>query len=528
MPPFRVTELNSNTAFLGSIIVGNGINFGIILLARYVEERRAGSKVTDALVTAVESTRPGTIAAALAAGASYAALCITEFRGFRQFGVIGGIGMVMSWLVAFVLMPPMIAWLDHSDATAPGPKPESVVARLSPWIARAAVPIVIVTSLATVGAVWRASKFDASQLEYDFSKLRRADTWTSGEGYWGKRMDELLGRYLTPTVILADDESQADAIAAEAHRRMSDPSFSEAVSSVRSAADVLPRDQPAKLELIAAIRKDLTPTLLHALSTQDRDVVEHLLGRPSLRALTLDELPTTFTEAMLERDGSFGRTVLVFPRPGQALWEGPPLLAFVSSLRALAATPVPDAIALVKPARIAGSLPLSADIIASIERDGPRASLAALLGVACVVVVLFRGHPTTLFVLGALITGVLFVFAGSILLGIKINFANFIAFPITFGIGVDYAVNIMSRYVQDGEEDPVAAVRSTGAAVALCSVTTIIGYSSLLIAQNRALYLFGLLAVLGEMCCLSTALVTLPAVLVVIRRLRLARRAVAM
>jgi len=71
-------------------------------------------------------------------------------------------------------------------------------------------------------------------------------------------------------------------------------------------------------------------------------------------------------------------------------------------------------------------------------------------------------------------------------------------------------------------------VRSTGAAVALCSVTTIIGYSSLLIAQNRALYLFGLLAVLGEICCLSTALVTLPAVLVVIRRLRLARRAVAM
>ena len=70
-----------------------------------------------------------------------------------------------------------------------------------------------------------------------------------------------------------------------------------------------------------------------------------------------------------------------------------------------------------------------------------------------------------------------------------INFANFIAFPITFGIGVDYAVNVIARYMQDGERDVTGAVRSTGGAVALCSMTTIIGYSSLLLAKNRALSL---------------------------------------
>src|SRR6202022_2812933 len=34
--------LNPSTAFLGSIIIGNGINAGIILLARYLEDRRCG------------------------------------------------------------------------------------------------------------------------------------------------------------------------------------------------------------------------------------------------------------------------------------------------------------------------------------------------------------------------------------------------------------------------------------------------------------------------------------------------------
>ena len=37
--------LNPNTAFLGSIIIGNGINAGIILLARYFEERRRCNSV---------------------------------------------------------------------------------------------------------------------------------------------------------------------------------------------------------------------------------------------------------------------------------------------------------------------------------------------------------------------------------------------------------------------------------------------------------------------------------------------------
>ena len=37
-----IGHLNIATAFLSSIVVGNGINFGIIFLARYLEERRAG------------------------------------------------------------------------------------------------------------------------------------------------------------------------------------------------------------------------------------------------------------------------------------------------------------------------------------------------------------------------------------------------------------------------------------------------------------------------------------------------------
>jgi predicted RND superfamily exporter protein len=57
------------------------------------------------------------------------------------------------------------------------------------------------------------------------------------------------------------------------------------------------------------------------------------------------------------------------------------------------------------------------------------------------------------------------------------------------------------------------ALSSTGGAVILCSAATIIGYGSLIMAQNRALFSFGVLAIAGELMCLATAVIGLPAAL---------------
>jgi predicted RND superfamily exporter protein len=244
-----------------------------------------------------------------------------------------------------------------------------------------------------------------------------------------------------------------------------------------------------------------------------KEQIDRLLdSEPSKIALA--DLPRAFTTGMREKDGTLGKAVLIYPRPSHALWEGPALAQFVESLREIARAGGP------RPGKVAGSLPLSADILNSIRRDGFKSSVAALGGVIVVVLLIFRQRATSGLVLLSLATGVLWLAAAMMLLHVRINFANFIAFPITFGIGVDYAVNVMSRYAQDDANDVSAAIRSTGGAVTLCSMTTIIGYSSLLMAENRALYLFGLVAVLGEICCLSAAVLALPALISWARGLR--------
>jgi predicted exporter len=517
LPPFGVTELNSNTAFLGSILLGNGINFGIVVLARYVEERRAGQPVNEALAVALSMSRPGTLAAALAAGVSYASLVATDFRGFRQFGIIGGIGMVVSWAAAYVLFPPLVAWVDRGAQAAPKPLPArggpmDAVSRFVVGYPRA---IALVAGALTLAAMWTTSGAGAQNLESDFSKLRRADTWTNGDGYWSGRMDDLLGTYLTPTVVLTDDVDQARAIATDLREAMKRPPLDGLLASVRTLDDVLPADQAAHIELANAIREDMTPKMRSLMPEDKRATIERFLDGAPSTTITLADLPPSFTTGLRENDGTIGHAVLLYPKLAGGLWEGPTLAAFVGAVRNVAAAhPGPKA----RGGRVAGSLPLSADILDSIRRDGAKASAIALAGVVAVVVLLFRTSSTSALVVGSLLVGVLWLGALTMALHVKINFANFIAFPITFGIGVDYAVNVMSRYVSDG--DVGGAVRSTGGAVTLCSLTTIIGYSSLLLAQNRALFLFGLVAVLGEVACLTAGVVVLPAVVASLRRAR--------
>ena len=109
--------LNINTAFLISIILGNGINTPIVLLARYGEERRRGLAVPQALAIAMSEALLGTLTAMGAASIAYGCLLLTSFRGFNQFGLLGGAGMLLVWLFTFLLVPPMVIF---GERLAPG------------------------------------------------------------------------------------------------------------------------------------------------------------------------------------------------------------------------------------------------------------------------------------------------------------------------------------------------------------------------------------------------------------------------
>jgi predicted RND superfamily exporter protein len=167
-----------------------------------------------------------------------------------------------------------------------------------------------------------------------------------------------------------------------------------------------------------------------------------------------------------------------------------------------------------------------ADMISAIVHDGPRVIAVAFLGVVVLLVVFAGWRRDTLWVTGALVMGVVLMVGAAAAVNVRLNFLNFIALPITFGIGVDYGINLVERYRQEGAGGIGKTIVATGGAVALCSLTTIIGYAALLLADSHALRSFGGIAILGEIACGAVALTVLPAYLAVSesRRGRKARK----
>jgi uncharacterized protein len=147
-------------------------------------------------------------------------------------------------------------------------------------------------------------------------------------------------------------------------------------------------------------------------------------------------------------------------------------------------------------------------MIRSILHDGPVATVASLVVVLLFSLLIMRPWTAALSAIATLLVGVVWMMGVAGMAEVRITFLNFIALPITFGIGAEYGLNVAQRYRDD--KDMVRAVGATGAAVALCSWTTIVGYGSLLAASSRALRGFGMMAILGEIACLAAALLALP------------------
>ena len=101
---------------------------------------------------------------------------------------------------------------------------------------------------------------------------------------------------------------------------------------------------------------------------------------------------------------------------------------------------------------------------------------------------------------------------------IKLNFLNFSALPITFGIGVDYAVNVAQRYEADRDTSIVRVLRTSGGAVVLCSLTTMLGYLALVGSHNAAIRGLGAIAAVGELSCLLAAVLVMPSLWQLVER----------
>ena len=500
-----VGHLNAATGFLGAIIAGNGINYGILLIARYREERRSRD-VEDALAIAIRETLQPTAVASLGAAIAYGSLAATSFKGFADFAVIGAAGMVLCWLATYGLLPAlMLRWSRKLRPTAHDPLLGQVLVRVLGF-RRPRVVCGIALATAGVAAVLVVRYVAADPFEYDITRLRSEGDDAVTARSWMALSDRTFGRgYSSRTYIAADRPEQVPLIisALRAHDANVAPDH-QTFGSISSILDAVPDDQPQKLAVLAKIRSLLDDDALAALTDSERAELTELRPPDDLDIITADNLPPSVKDQLEEKDGRIGLIISIRPAPQLDEWNGRDLIRFATAVRSLV---LGDG----ETVTTSGGSVVFADIVTSISGDGPRVTAVAALGLVVMVVLVVGRNRRAVAVIVATSAGSLLMVAACAVLDLKVNFLDFVALPITLGIGVDYAINIAHR--ADHEPDPIKTLRTSGSAVFVCSLTTIIGYGSLLISENLAIRGFGLASLIGEISCVATALILVPALL---------------
>lgn len=513
-----VDSLNTSTAFLGSIIIGNGVNPNIIWLSRYFEERRGGFGVRDAILRAHQNTWLATMIASGAAALAYGSLMITDFRGFRDFGIIGGAGMIFCWLSAMTVLPSAAAAYERFR---PFPVGESrkrrwgnyadVFAAVAERVPRAVVAASVVLSILSVVLVTHAVLQDP--FEYDFRNLRSVRE----EGHSDARMvqwrvNQIVasheqGRGIAVLLDSVEDvpriEEQLDAMPPSIH------------GGYHSAFEFLPRDASEKLPVLEEIRDLALDMREHVDDEETLRKIDDNIPPETIDVPGLEDLPDEVALRFAEKDGTRGRIMLVQESDEFSTWDGRYLVRWAGALRTLRMS---------NGARppLAGQAPVFADMISAVYADMPKAIGAAFFATAVLVMISFRRRGDSVFSIMALLMGILWMAGTMAALGMKLNFLNFVAFPITVGNGIDYSINVIRRYrleEESGNADPISsAVRLSGGAVVLNSLTTIVGYISLYVSANQAMNSFGLAMSISEVTCLLAAVLTMPAIIILLRR----------
>jgi predicted RND superfamily exporter protein len=529
--------VNTSGAFLGAIILGNGINYPIVLLGRYREFVARGMAPDAAKKAAVWNAFRAELVGACVAGIAYGSLVITRFRGFSQFGTIGFVGMLLVWLSIIPLVPatvtlaerlrasprirPLARAKDHLlDSTPlrflfPAVQPDGSRGPLVKAIAyvteRWARPILVLAAILTVVCAVKIPSFLRDPWEYNFAKLGSSNSKKSGgAGEWSNKAEEVFGGKMNVSgaMMLSDRPEQTLAVKEQILRNDADPVTGGLVAEIATVHDLLPgstEEQKKKLEVLDRIRDRLTERVLHDVSDEERKTLTELKPPETLRIVEAKDLPALLRRRFEEKNGTVGTVFYVKFKNTISFSDGHNLLRISKTTDNVK---LPDGTVV----KTASRSSIFAEMIRSMERDGPLATGASLAAVSVVVLLATAGLRGFVCVMASLILAVVWMIGGAAWSDMKLNFLNFIALPITFGIGCEYPFNIFDRSrLLAG--DVTMAVRRSGGAVALCSFTTTVGYGSLLYADNQALQSFGHLAMSGEILALGAAMLVLPSLL---------------
>ena len=580
-----VGQLNIMTQMMAVILLGLGIDFSIHLIAGFSEWRAAGDDIAAALEKTFLKNGKGVITGALTTACAFFTLVISQSRGMKEMGLVTGTGLLAILVTTFLFLPCLLVLRERrwDKKWAKGSALKDKVQRditfrflgkTAAWLGKCYLFTLASALLLTAVFVWMALgiSFDHNYLNIEPKGITSV-----------VMQDVILDKFdlsMDYALVLTDDVEQSREIS-EQYRKIGSvamvediarylPSFEQQqkrtphIREIRAAIvsqtlrpQILPEEMPLLEDEIERLEMNVIEMQDMAyLGGQDKvdNKCQEIIGDPEaagsvnifrplyqileekgvdhvagfslfqqafapyyrnlvLRMSQIDAInPDDLPLSILDRYSNEKRDqflISVFPAGG--IWQDAEFLKrFVSDLERVSE-------------RATGMPPVFRALIEVIGQDGRNAVLLTLVLVFFLLWLDFRRPGYALMALIPLCGGVLWMLGLMRLTGMQLTVMNVMGLPMIVGIGIDDGVHIVHRYLEEGKGHLRAIFASTGKAILLTSLTTMLAFGSLVFSIWRGFGQLGGALFLGVGACFLTTVIFLSGIIGFLDRKRMAR-----
>lgn len=535
-----VGHLNILSIAFSAILIGLGSDFSIHYISRYLLLRQEIRSPSEAIVQTSRTVGPGILTGAATTAIAFFMAGFTEFTGIVELGIISGGGIMLCCFATMLLIPAFLQVTDGSRPLKKVSEPVNAIAWLKPFHDYPKVTICLGVALTLcllsgLEKVWYDHNLLNLQPEgLESVELEKKLLSTGGQNAWyalsiaddeeellfrkelfAKKYPELQVEEIVSMIPWCDEQKIpviqhiADSLAEMPERPpvipLSKPD--EVGQSIAQVQALLGNDPYSQLisRNLAQVRQSLRSMsetdCFKRMQDYQNAIAGDLLSR--LHVLKdmanpeppdLNDLPESFVSGFVSKNGKHLMKIYT----NADIWNMDEMKEFVRKVRD------------VDP-KATGAPLQTYEASLQMQRGYQQAALYAFFAILFLIFFDFRSLKATLLAMVPMFIGMLQTLGIMGLLDIPLNPANTIVIPLILGIGVDYGVHVVHDF--RSQSGPYRLNPSTASAVMITSLTTIIGFGSLMIASHRGLQSLGRVLVIGMSCSLFCSIILLPAIL---------------
>ena len=573
-----VGHLTSITAVFGAILIGLGIDYAILILSRYTEERHRGFTIKQALELTLTKTGKGILTGAIATSLAFYSIATGSFRGGYEMGLISGTGILLFFVVMSLFLSSLLVSWDIRKSLK-GPVQRKINPRIMRIISQSVIKApILIFSLLGLFFIFMAIMMPKAKFEYNYLNMEAQDVESV---QLVTKIPEWFGLSTNFGMILSEDVEQDRKFVEKLKTK-------ETVAEVDAISNFIPtglEDKKPLIDKIFQVLEEAEPgfnpeTLTQKkFSSKEVEQMLKLLGALSEKLKGIEGLAFLSDQLEIEESARDTKAKLnhlieliqaqdkaktaehLTPLEDELAQKIP---NFLLRLKNISQAKAPDLeflkrehpevverfqgkdgkfliyvypnreiwneenmkavvrdLKAVSPSAM-GIAVLFNRILDQLKKDMAKVAVVALLVVFIVILLDYRGLWHTLLTMVPLIFGAVCMVGMMNLLGIKFNFVNIGMLPLIIGISIDYGVYVVHRWIGEGKgiNSIPRVIENTGRAVVLSALTTMFGFGSVVFSQWQGLSIMGKTLLIGVGFALIASILLLPAFLFLLEKIK--------